>query len=231
MAVLACCPKCRFEGSLPDDDPGGTIACPKCQTEFTPEVALSADAPAVWVGAGAPPTVGVTPPPRKGLNPLPTGADGQPVEITPSNAGKHLDWMKTEVARFDAYVARQMNLLRKRRDELSAAESAAANALVARDLQSTRERATLEADRAALAAEREGLARRAEALDRSEKAVQRRLAEVEELEQELRGELEEREAEVERQRRAVTEALAELRARAPLTPTSTDYLLDAGHCG
>ncbi len=228
MAVLACCPKCRFEGSLPDDDPGGTIACPKCGTEFTPEVALSADAPAVWVGGGTPP--GVTPPPRKGLNPLPTGADGKQVEITPSNAGKHLDWMKVEVARFDAYVARQMDGLRKRRDELAAAESAASNALVARDLQSTREKATLEADRAALAAEREGLARRAEALDRTERSLQRRLAEVEELEQILRGELEEREAEVERQRRAVTEALAELRTRAPLT-TTTDHILDAGHCG
>lgn len=231
MAVLACCPKCRFEGSLPDDDPGGTIACPKCQTEFTPEVALSADAPAVWVGAGAPPTVSVTPPPRKGLNPLPTGADGRPVEITSANAGKHLDWMKAEVARFDAYVARQMGLLRKRRDDLAAAESAAANALVARDLQTSREQAALEADRAALAAEREGLARRAEALDKSEKAVQRRLAEVEELEQELRGELEESEAELERQRRELAEALKELRTRAPISPTSTDHLLDAGHCG
>ncbi|MBN9522585.1 hypothetical protein J0H58_29370 [bacterium] len=50
------------------------------------------------------------------------------------------------------------------------------------------------------------------------------------MEQLLRGELEEREAEVERQRRAVAEALAELRARATLA-TSTDHILDAGHCG
>ncbi|MBN9522586.1 hypothetical protein J0H58_29375 [bacterium] len=178
MVVLVCCPKCRFEGALPDDDPGGTIACPKCGTEFAPGGALPADATAVWVGTGAPP--GVTPPPlRKGANPLPTGAAGRPVEITPSNAGKHLDWMKNEVARFDAYVARQLEVLRKRRDELAAAESAAANALVARDLQGTREKAALEADRAALAAEREGLTRRAEALDRAERSLQRRLAEVE----------------------------------------------------
>jgi DNA repair exonuclease SbcCD ATPase subunit len=163
-------------------------------------------------------------------NPLPVRADGNPIEITSANAGKHLDWLRAEVGRFDAYVARQMEGLRRRRDELAAAESAAANTLVARDLLSSREKAELEADRASLAAERDGLARRAAELDRAERALQRRSVEVDELEQLLRGELEEREAEIERQRRSVGEALADLRVRAPLT-TSTDDLLDAGHCG
>lgn len=240
MPVVASCPKCRFEGSLPDDDPGGLIACPTCGTEFAPTSAAPPvtnvpETPGVWVGAGAPPTV--TPPPRRTIdpprvapNPVPVGADGKPIEITSANAGKHLDWLRAEVGRFDAYVGRQMEGLRKRRDELAAAESAAANALVARDLLSTREKAELEADRASLAAERDGLGRRAAELDRTERALQHQLAEVEELEQLLRGELEEREAEIERQRRAVEEALRELRARAPLT-TTTDDLLDPGHCG
>lgn len=238
MALLASCPKCRFEGSLPDDDPGGLIACPKCGTEFAPTSAappiILPDSPAVWVGAGPPPAV--TPPPRRGLdprlapNPLPTTADGTPVEITAANAAKHLDWLRAEVGRFDAYVARQLALLRQQRDALAAAESAAADALVARDLRASRAAAALEADRAALAAERDELARRAEALERAERSLHRRLAEVDELEQQLRGELEEREAEVERQRRSLAEAVGELRARAPLT-TSTDDLLGDGHCG
>lgn len=239
MPILASCPSCRFEGNLPDDDPGGLIACPKCKTEFEPTAAAPPAAlpetPAVWVGAGAPPSV--TPAPRRALdparvkaNPLPTGPDGKPIEITAANAGRYLDWLRAEVARFDGYVARQLAGLRQQRDALAAAESAAADALVGRGLQTSRDQAELDADRAALNAEREGLARRAEALDRGERALQRRMAEVEELEQMLRGELDEREAEVERQRRAVAEALTELRARAPLT-TTTDDLLGDGHCG
>lgn len=238
MSLLASCPKCRFEGSLPDDDPGGLIACPKCGTEFAPTAAappvVFPDTPAVWVGAGPPPAV--TPPPRRGLdprlapNPVPTGADGKPIEITSANAAKHLDWLRAEVGRFDAYVARQLAALRQQRDALAAAESAATDALVTRDMQASRTSAELDAARAALAAERDELARRAESLERGERSLHRRLAEVDELEQQLRGELEEREAEVERQRRAVAEALGELRARAPLT-TTTDDLLGVGHCG
>jgi hypothetical protein len=217
MPVLASCPKCPFEGPLPDDDPGGMIACPKCGTEFVPAAALPSESPAVWVGAGASPTA--TPPPRRGLNPLPTAATGKPVEVTAANAAKHLDWLRAEVARFDAYVARQLDAVRQQRDDLATAESN----LVARTLQVTREKAALEADR-------ETLVGRAAELDRAERALQRRTAEVDELEQLLRGELEEREAELDRQRRAVAESLAELRARAPHV-TTTDHLLDAGHCG
>lgn len=210
MPVLACCPRCRFEAPLPDDDPGGRVACPKCGAEFEP--ALIPVGTAVWVDSA-------TPPPRRGLNPLPTHADGAPVTVTAANAGKHLDWLKAEVARFDAYVARQLEAVRTRRDELAATEAA----LVARTLRVSR-------DEAALAAERESLAGRAEALLNSERDLERRLSEVDELEHQLRGELEGREAEVERQRRDVEAALAELRSRAPLTGTA-DGLLDAGHCG
>ncbi len=217
MPVLASCPNCRFEGPLPDDDPGGAIACPKCGTEFAPAAALPPESPAVWVGIGALPTA--TPPPRRGLNPLPIGLDSKPVAVTAANAAKHLDWLRAEVARFDAYVARQLDAVRRQREELATAE---AN-LVARTLQVTRERAALEADR-------ETLVGRAEALERAERALQRRTAEVDELEQLLRGELEEREAELDHQRRAVAESLAELRVRAPHVAT-TDNLLDAGHCG
>jgi len=211
MPVLACCPSCRFEAPLPDDDPGGCVACPKCGTEFEPTAAQPVET-AVWVGTS-------TPPPRRDLNPLPTHADGSRVTVTAANAGKHLDWLKAEVVRFDAYVARQLEAVRQRRDELAATEAA----LVARTLRVSR-------DEAALAAERESLADRADVLRNSERDLERRLAEVDELEQQVRGELEEREAEVERQRRDIAEALANLRTRAPRTTTS-DGLLDAGHCG
>ena len=112
MPVLACCPRCRFEAPLPDDDPGGRVACPKCGAEFEPAAAPTVES-AVWVGSA-------TPPPRRGLNPLPTHADGSPVTVTAANAGKHLDWLKAEVGRFDAYVARQLDAVRQRRDELAA---------------------------------------------------------------------------------------------------------------
>ena len=233
MPLLVSCPKCRFDGHLPDDDPGGVVACPTCGTAFAPRAALApvtlssalADGLSVWVGSD--PLPAVTPPPSRGLrpellpgaNPLPPPGT-PPVEITAANAGAHLDWVRGEVRRFNGYVARQLDLLKKRREEVAALESRAAEAFVTRDLGLTRAHADLAARAAALdrrdadlAAERAALATRADAVAREERALERQTAEVDELEQTLRGELEEREADIERQRRAVEEARRDLRSR------------------
>jgi hypothetical protein len=196
---------------------------------------------AVWVGSDLPLPPNVTPPPMRGLSPDLLAAAipsmPPPVAITEENAYQHVDWLRHEVARFNAHVARQLEVIRKSREDLAGHEAQAAAALVTREMELNRGRAELAARAAALdqtdselASEREQLARRAETLDRMEEAIQRRLEEVDELEEVLRGELESREAEIERQRKTVEEALRELKARAPVSSEPSD-LLDSWHCG
>lgn len=249
MALLLTCPKCQLEGRLPDGDINGALACPRCGEKFSAPGASAPPMPpredpdglSVWVGSDSPLPPNVTPPPMRGLSPdlLPgvIPAIRPPVAITEENAYQHVDWIKHEVTRFNAHVARQLEVIRKSREDLASHEAQAAAALVTREMELNRGRAELAARGAALdqkeaelASEREGLARRAEALDRMEEAIQRRLEEVDELEEVLRGELEAREAEIERQRKTVEEALRELRSRAPVSSEPSN-LLDSWHCG
>jgi chromosome segregation ATPase len=159
------------------------------------------------------------------------------VAITADNAAQHADWLRHEVSRFNAHVARQLELIRQSREDVAGLEAKAAANLVTREMDLNREKAELAARLAGLeqretelAEEREELARRAEKLDNMEAAIQRRLEEVDELEEQLRGELEAREADLERQRRTVEEALRELKARAPISSDPSN-LLDSFHCG
>ncbi len=247
MALLLTCPKCRLEGQLPTGDINGILGCPRCGEKFSPPATApsgffpqeDSDDLAVWVGADMPPNV--TPPPMRGLSPdLLSGVPGiaaPPVTITPDNAYQHVEWIRLEVKRFNAHVAQQLEVIRKSREDLARHEAQASAALVTREMELNRGRAELAArgagldhKEAQLASEREGLARRAEALDRMEEAIHRRLEEVDELEEVLRGELEAREAEIERQRKTVEEALRELKARGPISSEPSN-LLDSWHCG
>lgn len=204
MPTLITCPKCGLRGDLPDDQIDAVIGCPQCQTEFPARNAVTApslvddqDGLAVWVGKGAPPAT--TPPPRGTLSPGVISGRGLPEEITPANAGAHLAWLRQEVGRFQGYVQVQLDVLRQRREDMARVESEAEAGFLQREHELNRERA-------AQAARAEELSRREEQLALREEDLGRRLAEADELEQTLRAELEEREAEVERQWRAADEA-------------------------
>lgn len=253
MALLVSCPNCRLEGQLPDNNPGGLIGCPRCGSRFPPPAAepplsLPSSVPdgfSVWVGPESPPTV--TPPPvrnlaalgRRGEGPSQTAAS--PVAVTAENAALHLDWLRSETARFRGFVDAQLDALRKKREEIAALESRVSGALVTREMELSREKVDLAARAAALdrrdaelALERSALSRRTDEVERMEQAVQRRLAEVDELEQALRNELEGRAREVELQRREVDAALRELRTLRDQTAAPSNNpndLLSAWHCG
>jgi hypothetical protein len=210
MPALITCPQCGLQGDLPDDRVGTLIGCPQCRAEFTarPAAPTGADGVrddlAVWVGKG--PSPAVTPPPGRPLPPGLVGGQGLPPEVTPENAPSHLAWVRAEVGRFQAFVADQLDQLRRRAEELARAESEVAAACVLREQELNRERAALDARAAALDL-------RTDDLTRAEEALHRRLTEVGELEEALRAELEAQEAEVARQRRAVAEAARLARGR------------------
>lgn len=216
MPVLITCPQCGLSGDLPDERLGTLVGCPQCKAEFPAQPSGGAgpqdDAPdgtAVWVGNGAPLTQ--TPPPARTLPPGLIAGRRMPPEVTPENAPSQLAWVRAEVARFEQYVAAQLDMLRGRREELARIESDAATAFVQREQELNRDRVALDARSAALDV-------RADELTRAEDALNRRLAEAAELEEGLRAELEEREAEVERERRAVDEAARAARKRAVAPP-------------
>lgn len=228
MTTVIYCPNCQLEGDIPNDRLGTLVGCPRCRHEFTAEPGPGPDDSAVWVGNGPPP---VTPAPARSLPAdLLQGPADRP-EVTPENAAAHLGWVQQEKARFEGYVAVQLAQLRDRREELARAESDAAAAFVGREQELTRLRADLAAraealDRgeAELAERQTALGLRADELDRQDRAIQRRLAEVEEVEEELRAELERRAAAVERDRRAVDEASRVARSRAAVAPPAPDLL-------
>lgn len=208
MPVLVTCPRCGFQGQLPEDHLGTVIGCPGCSAGFaaeeTPAPARPAHPQSIWIGNPSPVQ---TPPPVGTLSRNVIGGAARPPEVTPENAPSQLAWVRQEVGRFRAYVAAQLDQLRARRDELGRLESDATEAFVRRDQELNLRAAALDARSAALD-------RRADELATSEASLDRRLAEAAELEERLRAELEDQEAEVVRQRRAVDEAARLARGRA-----------------
>jgi hypothetical protein len=264
MAVLISCPSCGNQGELPDGGLGQVLlTCRQCGVKFSPFAeapatptppaapvpplipTVAAESVGVWVGTGlsaavdpvaveppraAPPVVELQPAPPLTLS-----------DLTPETAAAHLDWLKAETDRFQAFVDRQLTALMKMREQVTAAEAKARADTVRREQALNRERTVLDARSAdlarretelaatltrqgdelaaeldrAVATERDHLAKRADELALMEYSLQQRMAEVMEMEQTLRGELDLREAEVERQRREVEEVAYELRTRTP----------------
>lgn len=209
MPVLITCPQCGLKGDLPDGRVGTVIGCPQCRAEFTADGPAGAgpqpDAPdgtAVWVGS-APTPAQIAPADRT----APLTGRRMPPEVTPENAPSQLAWVRAEVARFEQYVATQLDMLRQRREDLARVESDAAAGFVLREQELSRDRAALDA-RAAV------LDRRAEDLTKAEERLDRRMAEAAELEESLRADLEAQEVELERDRRAVEEAARAARSKA-----------------
>lgn len=212
MPVKVSCPSCNNQGELPDDTPAdATLSCRACGTRF-PAMTAPTPAPAappavdpglgVWVGDDS--TVAA---------PLTVAA---PPVITAENAAAHLEWLQAEVQRFEAHVGRQLAVLQKFREQVVAFENKARADAVVREQAAARDRAILDArardldareaeqmarlnqqaeelgaelDRQ-VAAERENLAKRAEALTRAERSLERRLKEMEEIEEDVRREVE-----------------------------------------
>lgn len=135
--------------------------------------------------------------------------------VTAENAAAHLEWLQAEVQRFEAHVSRQLGVLQKFREQVVAFENKARADAVVREQAAARDRALLDArardldareaeliarlnqqaeelgaelDRQ-VAAERENLAKRAEALTRAERSLERRLKEMEEIEEDVRREV------------------------------------------
>lgn len=216
MPVKVSCPACDNQGELPDGTPPDvTLTCRACGVQFPANSFAPPPAPAapddsggmaVWVGdsaaAAAPQTV--------------FAVTSAAPAITAENAAAHLDWLRAEVARFEAHVGRQFGVLQKFRDQVVAFENKARAEAVIREQAAARDRAILDArardleareaelmaqlnrqaeelgaelDRQ-VAAERENLARRAEALTRAERSLERRLKEMDEIEEDVRREVE-----------------------------------------
>lgn len=213
MSVNISCPSCANQGELPDDLPlNTTLTCRACGVRFNSPVPVAPLLPAtdphemgVWVGGPA----AATPMPT-----VPTApATPPPPDITPQNAVAHLEWVRAEVQRFDEYVNRQLVALQKMREQIVSFEGKARSEAVMREQAAARDRAILDArareleghlaeqsaalDRQAkelqaeldrqVMVERENLARRAEALARAERSVERRLKELDEMEETIRG--------------------------------------------
>jgi hypothetical protein len=215
MPVNISCPACANQGELPDDIPAGsTLTCRACGVQFPATTATAPPAvPAdpsglgVWVGdsTAAPP-----------LGPTVVMKAAPPV-VTAQNAAAHLEWVRAETERFEQYVARQLAVMAKMRDQIAAFENKSRTEAVQREQALARDRAILDARAADLdaqeakissalrlqaeelhaelerqvAAERENLAKRAEALARTERSLERRMFELDELEQGVRKELDE----------------------------------------
>jgi signal transduction histidine kinase len=251
MSLVIVCPSCGNRGELP---PGTTrevvLTCRNCQVRFSPK-----EEPApkpvtevmvpetnldlgVWVGDG--PTAPLESSTRDDVLIGPHIAP-KSIEIDIHNAAGHLEWLRAETVRFNAYVQRQLVALVKMRENVASYEAKVQVDTVTREQALNRERTILETRAAELAkretdlaaaltrqgddlaaelgqlvaAERENLAKRAEKLESLERTLQVRIHEVEELEQSLRRELDERETAVERQRRVLEDVAQELRTRTP----------------
>lgn len=213
MSVNISCPSCANQGELPDDlPPNTTLTCRACGVRFNspapvvtpPSLAVDPHGMGVWVGG-----------PVAAAPVLSTPAVPPPPDITPENAAAHLEWVRAEVQRFDEYVNRQLTALQKMREQIVAFEGKSRSEAVMREQAAARDRAILDArarelegrlaeqsaslDRQAkelqgeldrqVMVERENLARRAEALARAERSVERRLKELDEMEESIRGEL------------------------------------------
>ncbi|MCU0703037.1 MAG: hypothetical protein MUF18_03500 [Fimbriiglobus sp.] len=228
MSAKMCCPACDHPGTLPPGVPADALlTCPTCGVRFPATPIVPPDVPplGVWVGDGH------SDPPVPDL-PLPV--------VTPENAAAYLAWVRAEVERFDVYVARQLALFQKMREQIAAFESRTRTEAVRKEQALDRDRAVLDARAKELdaqeakisaalkleaaglqeelgrqvAAEREQLARRAETLARGERALERRTREVEELEERLRAET----RQVERRTREAEET-----GRVAITPVPPAY--------
>jgi hypothetical protein len=205
MAVNISCPACGVRGELPEHTPpDAVLTCQRCGVRFTAPPSATPPPPpraaaddglglSVWVGDGTEP-------------PLPTVAPAPPPApaLTPQNAAAHLDWVRAETERFEQYVTRQLGVLAKMREQITAFETKTRAEAVQRDQAAARERAliaaraaeldaqatgssaTLTAQAAELQAEldrqvavqKEHLARRAEAVAAGERELERARAEL-----------------------------------------------------
>lgn len=208
------CPGCGHQGKLPNDLPAGAVlTCHACRVKFPAEPLVPAVAPTadphglgVWVGDA----ITTTP------LPSPPVVPPQPPAVTPQNAAAHVEWVRAELEQFDLYVARQLALFQKMREQLAGFESKTRGDAILKQQALDRDRAILDArakdldaQEAMLSAalklqaaelhaelerqvsdERENLARRAEALTRTERSLERRMFELDEMERGVRRELE-----------------------------------------
>ena len=207
------CPGCGHEGRLPDDLPAGAVlTCHVCRVKFPARPLVPGPEPAdphglgVWVGDA----ISITP-----LPPPPTVSTPSPV-VTAQTAAAHLSWVQAEVEQFDVYVARQLALFQKMREQLATFESKTRGEAIVKQQALDRERAILgarardlDAQEAKISAalklqaeelhgelerqvsaERDNLAKRAEALARTERSLERRMFELDEMEKGVRRELE-----------------------------------------
>jgi DNA repair exonuclease SbcCD ATPase subunit len=165
MDALISCPSCGLRGKVPTNKPGTRLTCPGCGVSFVPGKPISesgtipADGLAIWVDDS-----GIPPPPAdttaetenqtisKPNLERPLGEDAS--EATDDAA--HQAWLREETKRFDEYVARQLAILDRRRQELAASESKFEAAAVDRERELNRQRLII-------AARNEAAARREEA--------------------------------------------------------------------
>ncbi len=214
------CPGCGHEGRLPDALPAGAVlTCHVCRVKFPAQPLVPAHEPAdphglgVWVGDA----ISSTPlPPPQTVPPPALPVPPPPPVVTPHNAAAHWQWVRTEVEQFDLYVARQLALFQKMREQLATFESKTRGEAIVKQQALDRDRALLDARTKELdaqeakisaalnlqaeelhgeleqqvAAERENLAKRAEALARTERSLERRMFELDEMEKGVRRELE-----------------------------------------
>jgi hypothetical protein len=241
---LIACPRCNGQFAPSAGVPsvtlssgvGGGASPDATVSSGRPTTPAELDGMSVYVGSQRVPVDVNTPPPARSLSPdlgpyavrQPEGWDDPGVEVTEETAAAHLGWLRQEVARFNRFVAQQLDLIRRSREEMARTDAQVTAAFVTREQEMGREKATRAARAAALekrAADREAeldaraaaLEKRLAEVERMEASVQRKLQEAEEIEETLRTELEDREREVEQQRLAVEEAARELRCR-PLAP-------------
>ncbi len=208
------CPGCGHQGRLPDDLPAGAVlTCHVCRVKFPAQPLVPAPEPAdphglgVWVGDA----ISTTP-----LPPPPMTVTPPPPVVTAQTAAAHLQWVQAEVEQFDVYVARQLALFQKMREQLATFESKTRGEAIVKQQALDRDRAILDARAKGLdaqeakisaalklqaeelhgelerqvAAERDNLAKRAEALARTERSLERRMFELDEMEKGVRRELE-----------------------------------------
>ena len=152
------CPGCGHLGRLPADLPErAVLTCHVCRVKFPaeplippPEPLPVADGLGVWVGDAI--TTTPLPPGGVGASELvaPAPAPAVPVVppppvVTPQNAAAHLEWVRAEVEQFDLFVARQLALFQKMREQLATFESKARAEAVLKQQALDRDRAVLDA--------------------------------------------------------------------------------------
>jgi chromosome segregation ATPase len=228
MELVAACPCCGIRAKLPDDFPGGDLACPQCATVFPAPrpndhgviplsaVPVATDPFAVWVGGtdGLPPIV--------------------PSEPEPEDTAAHLDWLKNETKQFNEFVAKQLAAIEKKKQEIIAAEAKVETAIIPRQQELNRQRAALTGRAAALKRREEAIRRREDDLGRLNVAIAAREADLLDCEDRLTAltdrvtDLERREQELRsvvtdyEEKRAEIEALAVGRAEVVRRQTALD---------